>query len=290
MANAEHVEHLKRSIREWNRWREEQRDIRPDLSSADLCGADLSEADRSRAKLCYANLIFADLSRADLSRTDLSYANLSYANLSEADLNQAKPSGANLIQANLSQANLSQANLDSANLREANFEKAFFRGTLFISLDLNEAKGLETARHQGPSTVNINSVILPSDEQTRVHFLRGVGFTETQIEYLPSLLTPCPIEFHSLFISYAHQDEALAQQLYAYLRKQNVPCWFAPHDLQPGNYMRERIDQAIHTQDKLLLLLSKDSVSSGWMRYEVEQALARENTQQREILFSVAPR
>lgn len=35
-------------------------------------------------------------------------------------------------------------------------------------------------------------------------FLRGVGFTETQIEYLPSLLTPRSIQYSSLFISYAH--------------------------------------------------------------------------------------
>jgi hypothetical protein len=34
----------------------------------------------------------------------------------------------------------------------------------------------------------------------------GVGFTETQIEYLPSLLTPQPIQYQSLFISYASQE------------------------------------------------------------------------------------
>jgi len=67
----------------------------------------------------------------------------------------------------------------------------------------------------------------------------------------------------------------------------HIPCWFALHDLQPGNYFRERIDQAIHTQEKLLLLLSEHSVSSGWVRYEVELTLARENRQQRESLYPV---
>jgi TIR domain len=130
-------------------------------------------------------------------------------------------------------------------------------------------------------------VTLPLDEYTRKHFLSGVGFTETQIEYLPSFLTSRSIEYHSLFISYAHQDEVLAQRLHTCMRKKDVPCWFAPHDLQLGDYFRERIDQAIHTQDKLLLLLSRHSVQSGWVRYEVELALARENRERREILFPI---
>ncbi len=115
----------------------------------------------------------------------------------------------------------------------------------------------------------------------------GVGFTATQIEYLPSLLTSRPIEYSSLFISYASQDEAAARRLHMDLRRKDVPCWFAPHDLQPGNYFRECIDQAIHSQDKLLLLLSSHSVKSGWVRYEVELALARENQQQREVLYPI---
>lgn len=43
------------------------------------------------------------------------------------------------------------------------------------------------------------------------------------IDYLPSLLAPQPIEYQSLFISYARQDEALAKRLYADLGKKDVP-------------------------------------------------------------------
>ena len=144
--------------------------------------------------------------------------------------------------------------------------------TIFAQVNLRLVKGLDTAIHNGTSFVDINTVIFPQDGHIRTSFLRGVGFTETQIEYLLSLLTSRPIQYHSLFISCAGQDEVFAQQLHASLGKNEVPCWFAPHDLQPGNYFRECIDQAIHTQDKLLLLLSKHSVQSGWVRYEVELA------------------
>jgi hypothetical protein len=43
-------------------------------------------------------------------------------------------------------------------------------------------------------------VVFPNEEHIRKHFLRGVGFTRTQIEYLPSLLMPKPIQYYSLFI------------------------------------------------------------------------------------------
>jgi hypothetical protein len=146
-------------------------------------------------------------------------------------------------------------------------------------------KGLETVVHLSRSIVDINSVLLPTDEHSRLHFLRGVGFTETQIECLPSLLTARPVPYSSLFISYASQDEVIAQRLHADLRKNDVPCWFAPHDLQPSHSFRERIDHAIHTQDKVLLLLSEHSIESGWVRSAVELALAREIAQDCTLLF-----
>jgi uncharacterized protein YjbI with pentapeptide repeats len=226
-----------------------------DLSTADLSGANLERVHLSGANLSGANLSRANLSGADLSagylrgddshwaklrskfQKSLSGANLSGANLSGANLINADLRGAQLNTANLSEASLYRANLSGANLSGADFTRSRFNHTIFEEVDLSTVQRLETAVHQGPSTVNINSVILPHDEPTRRNFLRGVGFTETQIDYLPSLLTPRSIQYHSLFISYAHEDEVIAQQLYTDLQKKDVPCWFAPHDLRPGMWI-----------------------------------------------------
>ena len=43
-----------------------------------------------------------------------------------------------------------------------------------------------------------------------------------------------------------------------------------------GNKFRQRIDEAIHLQDKLLLLLSEHSIASTWVENEVEAALEGE--------------
>jgi len=39
MANQEHLDILKQGLEVWNQWREENADIRPDLSDAELPGA-----------------------------------------------------------------------------------------------------------------------------------------------------------------------------------------------------------------------------------------------------------
>jgi hypothetical protein len=61
MANDEHVAILKKGMDAWNRWREENPDIRPDLSEADLKGANLKGADLREANLRQARLGEANL-------------------------------------------------------------------------------------------------------------------------------------------------------------------------------------------------------------------------------------
>src|SRR5439155_14333366 len=65
----------------------------------------------------------------------------------------------------------------------------------------------------------------------------------------------------------------------------NVRCWFAPEDLKIGAKIRHGIDEAIRLHDKLLLILSKQSVASGWVEHEVKTALAKERKEKRTVLF-----
>jgi TIR domain len=95
------------------------------------------------------------------------------------------------------------------------------------------------------------------------------------------------IQYHSLFISYTSKDDILARRLHADLQDHGVRCWFAPEDMKIGDKIRARIDEAIHLQDKVLLLLSKHAIASTWVEDEVEAALEKEQRQQREVLFPV---
>jgi hypothetical protein len=119
-----------------------------------------------------------------------------------------------------------------------------------------------------------------------VVFLRGCGLPEALIEYLPSLLSR-PIQFYSCFISYSTKDQDFANRLYADLQVNGVRCWFAPEDLKIGDRFRQRIDEAIRLHDKLLLIFSRHSVQSDWVREEVESCLEREQREKRTVLFPV---
>ena len=85
MANPVHVKILNQGVGVWNKCREENPDIIPDLKNADLQGINLSGA----------KLFVANLSGAKLIRTDLTGANLSKSNLIGAHLSKAYFNGAN---------------------------------------------------------------------------------------------------------------------------------------------------------------------------------------------------
>ena len=59
------------------------------------------------------------------------------------------------------------------------------------------------------------------------------------------------------------------------------------HDMKIGDKIRARIDEMIHLQDKLLLILSATSVASDWVEHEVEMALVKERRERRVVLFPV---
>ena len=64
-------------------------------------------------------------------------------------------------------------------------------------------------------------------------------------------------------------------------------AWLAPEEVKIEDRFRQSIDRLIRVHDKLLLILSEDSVSSDWIEQEVEAVLAREREQNEVLLFPV---
>ena len=277
MANEEHLAILKKGVKEWNKWRKHNRDIRPDLSGAEL----------SRAHLATANLRWADLKRADLAGADLRNADLGEAGLSGADLLCADLRGVRLSGADLGGADLSGTCFAGADLGGANLAGSTIGFAAFGDLDLSAANGLETVRHNAPSTIGIDTIYRSNGKIPEV-FLRGAGVPEPFIREMKALVNAMePIEFYSCFISYSSKDQEFAERLYADLQQKHVRCWFAPEDMKIGDRIRPRIDEAIRLYDKLLLVLTETSVKSAWVEEEVETAFEKERTQGRTVLFPI---
>jgi uncharacterized protein YjbI with pentapeptide repeats len=134
MANEQHLKQLrealdKHDISIWNNWRQENPQVRPDLSGSDLRRVDLKHAAFDGVLLTDANLRGTDLSHADLHGSDLHRANLIRAHFNAA----------NLAEADFSEADLSEANLSEANLSKANFSHSLVLGALLLGADLSSA-------------------------------------------------------------------------------------------------------------------------------------------------------
>jgi len=285
MANLEHLAILKQGVPAWNKWREEHPDVRPDLSEADLSGADLRRANLGGADLPGADLIGANLIGASLFGANLTWADLSGADLSGADLSGANLSRADLTGANLSGADLTGANLTGAYLREARVGKAGFAFTMLGDNDLSQTKGLDTAVHRAPSTIGIDT-IQRSGGKIPEAFLRGAGVPDNWIVYFGALVGQ-PIQFYSCFISYSTKDQEFADRLHADLQAKGVRCWFAHDDLKIGDRLRRRLDESIRAYDKLLVVLSANSIGSEWVEKEVETAFEKERKQKTTVLFPI---
>ena len=155
MAKLKHLEILQQGVEAWNKWRQDNRGERPDLSGADLSRAFLFKAYLSEANLTGANLFGAILFQANLNKADLSEANLTEADLGEAylieanlnrvdlrgvDLRKADLRGANLRGADLFEANLNRANLTEADLGEASLKGANLVSTNLAAANLSQCK------------------------------------------------------------------------------------------------------------------------------------------------------
>jgi uncharacterized protein YjbI with pentapeptide repeats len=318
MANEEHLAQLKQGVIAWNRWRVEHPETTPDLRHTDLHEAQLQGMNFQETEFQGANLRWVDLRWADLRSADLSAeVDLYSADLRTADLRDADLRGANLRQANLHlanlrgacletcdlqgailwDANLTSANLTAANLagvdlrranlygallNHANLEGAVLGGTILANIDLGSTLGLSGCIHEGPSSLDYatlsKSVGIP---QT---FLLGSGLPQAFIDFLPSL-TGRPFKFYSCFISYTSRDMEFAHKLHADLQELGIRAWFAPEELRADESIRDQLGAAIRAHDILVLILSRESIKSDWVKHEVEKALTTERETQRTILF-----
>ena len=143
MADLRHLGILNQ-LDDWDKWREDKPEVKPDLTEANLSNAhlafaNLSGADLTKANLNRANLFFANLAGANLSRADLTQSNLTFANLKEATLAGTYLSWASISKAILTGANFSEAYLTNANLESTHLVGATLTGANLIGANLKEA-------------------------------------------------------------------------------------------------------------------------------------------------------
>jgi hypothetical protein len=176
---------------------------------------------------------------------------------------------------------------------------------LFADLDLSVAKGLETIKHEAPSTIGIDT-LQRSQGNIPAVFLRGCGLSDWEIEaaklYRPGLShekigdiiyrihdlrAHQAIQVNSLFVSYSHTDGPFVDHLEGYLNEKGVRFWRDVHDATAGR-LEKQIDRAMRLNPTVLLVLSANSVTSDWVEHEARKARELEQELGRDVLCPVA--
>jgi uncharacterized protein YjbI with pentapeptide repeats len=295
MTKAEQLQLLKQNTDSWNEWRENNPEVKIDFSKTNFRGMDLYGADFRKVNLSQADFSNANLRHAVFDSADLTHARIVEVCLNAASFHQAKLNNVRFLKADLSGTWLEEADFKYSTLDEVNFSFAKLDGadfsdtnigwTTFGHNDLSTVIGLETVRHLGPSIIGIET-LYNSRGLIPALFLSGAGLPDDFITYAHSIVGQA-IEFQSCFISYSHIDEEFTRQLYSALRDAHLRVWFAPEDIKGGQKLYEQIEHAIQLHDRLLLVLSEQSLKSEWVITEVRKARKTEVRESRRKLFPI---
>jgi hypothetical protein len=86
-----------------------------------------------------------------------------------------------------------------------------------------------------------------------------------------------PMHFHlgKVFISHTAVDKPFVRRLASRLEKSHFQIWLDEHDLIAGDPLPESIGKALQAAKVILVVVSKASVASKWLRYELNVATER---------------
>ncbi len=90
-----------------------------------------------------------------------------------------------------------------------------------------------------------------------------------------------------IFISYSHADKAFVNKLASNLVKHDAHVWVDTWELNVGDSILNRVQEAIRDSSALLIVLSKASVASEWCKKELSAGLMRELDEKRVVVLPV---
>lgn len=292
--NPEHLAILKSGVKIWNEWRKQHSEIQPDLSQANLGGLDLRNINLKGAELSQSEFTQSNLQKANLSRANLTYALLFEVNLENANLTGSRLLGADFAFSKLNGANLSRSVLHHANLTGCNLSRGILRRaelmhtivcsaslvatdltgarlleTIFVDTDLRKAKGLDTCKHLGPSTVD-HRTLLKSGIIPQI-FFKACGMPNEMLEALTK--AKAKMVYHSTFIGYGEPDRGFAERLHRKLTAQGISCWVYSLDSTVGKVTWREITEKRRSADKMIITCSVKALARHGVLKEIEDQI-----------------
>lgn len=84
------------------------------------------------------------------------------------------------------------------------------------------------------------------------------------------------IDQPSVFLSHSHRDKGFARNIANAIRDKGISVWLDEAEIGVGESLIEKLSSAIDSVDYLVVILSKASINSNWVKKEIEVALCEE--------------
>jgi hypothetical protein len=274
---------LNQGFASWNNWKKGNPNKLPNLSNIIL--SETQPAFRSLKKE-YIPKVFSSY---NFSGTNFSNSIIRGATFNNCDLTNCNFYKSDLRKASFKDCNLTNCkfhitNLTLASFINCNFQESLFWETILARTSFIDNKNLNLIKHGGPSIIDHRT--FQKSNKLPIELLRGIGLTEELIKFYNLNFTNTNLA--SCFISHSSKDEEFVLKLYNRLQNKGIRCWYAPKDLNIGDKIRDEIESAISEYEKILIILSKDSVDSYWVEDEVETAIEKEKISKKGKLIPIS--
>lgn len=79
---------------------------------------------------------------------------------------------------------------------------------------------------------------------------------------------------YDIFLSYSNKDKSWVSEFVSSLKEAGVKTWFDVHELAPGERWDDKLQQALRESSIIVVILSKNSVDSPGIFFELGAAIA----------------
>jgi uncharacterized protein YjbI with pentapeptide repeats len=297
---------------------EDSRFVRTRFDRCNVQKCRFHRADLSHAVLGPAAFVRSDFYLATLRHTNFHHCDASDAYFGQADLREASLWGGRFRRAwflftFLDGCTLVGADFEGAIVRNFNFIRSatLVMNAALLQQTLGERKRIEAALDRAtPASLALAEALmrahLPAGEapmqigrlaehfvlleQQFEHlrrFLLASGCKPDEVAAMTSAANQKRDDYPRVFISYSSADETFTAQFYEALTTFGVDAWFAPENMRGGRKIHEQLEAAIAERDKIILVLSDNSMKSPWVVSEVQWAADREIKSGQQILFPI---
>lgn len=130
-----------------------------------------------------------------------------------------------------------------------------------------------TAIINGDSLDNLTAKIEGSPEL--LEFVKTRINQETEPEATQALLGEKKNAAPKVFLSFAYEDQILAEKIAIFLQSNGIDTWWAEWCIRPGDSLRQMIDEGLKECTHFIALLTPTSVTRPWVNQEMDAGLVK---------------